>query len=64
MDMFSRCFMYGLFLSFSFPPVVRVRVVNQVVSSSGLEIIKHFSCSAQLRLKFQRLINTKIAQIN
>ena len=29
------------------------------MKSSGHEVIKHFSCSAQLRLKFILLINVK-----
>ena len=34
------------------------------VDKPCLEVIKLFSCSTQLSLKFQLLINTEIAQIN
>ena len=34
-----------------------------IKKSSGPEVIKLFSCSAQLSIKFKLLINTKIAQV-
>ena len=36
----------------------------QGVKTFGPEVIKLFSCSAQLRMKFEVLINTEISKIN
>ena len=39
-------------------------IMNLMAESSGPEVIKHFSCSTQLSIKFKLLPNTKIAKIN
>ena len=39
-------------------------VSTQNVLTTGPEVIKIFSCSTQLSLKFTLFINTKIAKIN
>ena len=38
--------------------------VNVIAVLPGVEVIKPFSCSNQLSMKFKLLINIKIAQIN
>ena len=39
------------------------RVEAQMLFKSGLDVIKLFSCSAQLRLKFILLINVKMPTV-
>ena len=39
-------------------------VSNQIGRKPGAEVIKLFSCSTQLSMKFKMLINIEIAKIN
>ena len=48
---------------FSFPPGVCVGTLNLIASIPGLKVIKLFSSSAQLRLKFILLINVEMPTI-
>ena len=51
--------LYGKFQDFNFIP----RLYWPVCVTPGPEVIKLFSSSAQLSMKFQLLINTEITQI-
>ena len=44
--------------------IIGEKGICEVDLFSDFEVIKLFSCSSQLRLKFKLLINTKIIQIN
>ena len=55
---------FYVFYELSFLPDVQVWTLNLIASNPGLEVIKLFSSSAQLRMKFQQLINVKIVKIS
>ena len=52
-----------MFCEFSFPPAIYVGTLNLIAWIPGPDVIKLFSCSAQLRLKFILLINVKMPTI-
>ena len=58
-------FFIGFVMVLSFLPGVWVEILNLIVSipRPGPEVIKLFSCSAQLRLKFTLLINVEMPTI-
>ena len=45
-------------------PLLFAEVTRDVFSQSGPKVIKLFSCSTQLSMKFKMLINIEIAKIN
>ena len=57
-----KCFV--LFYVFSLSPGVYVGTLNLIASIPGPEVIKLFSISAQLSMKFQLLINVEIIKIS